>query len=117
MGPKLKFEATPGLGPDGNSLSVCTADHATHTSAALERVIDRLRAGERQTLIVGMGHGSCTCEGAAFEYVFDVDHTLRERGARDLAEVIYLTNEHELGDFGVGGMTFAGKSGPMTSEQ
>jgi len=116
-GPKLKFEATPGLGPDGNSLSVCTADHATQTSAELERVIDRLRARKRQTLIVGMGHGSCTCEGAAFEYVFNVDHTLRDRGVRDLAEVIYLTNEHELGDFGVGGMTFAGSSGEMTSER
>ncbi len=27
-GPKLNFAATPGLGPDGNSLSVCTPGHA-----------------------------------------------------------------------------------------
>ena len=27
-GPKLNFAATPGLGPDGNSLSVCTASDA-----------------------------------------------------------------------------------------
>jgi sulfide:quinone oxidoreductase len=26
--PKLNFEATPGLGPNHHSLSVCTADHA-----------------------------------------------------------------------------------------
>ena len=27
-------------------------------------------------------------------------------GVRDLAEIVYLTNEYELGDFGVGGLTF-----------
>jgi len=30
-----------------------------------------------------------------------------QAGVRDLAEIIYLTNEYELGDFGVGGMSFA----------
>lgn len=115
-GPKLRFDATPGLGPDANSFSVCTADHATETSLALEAVITRLRAGDRQTLVIGMGHGSCTCEGAAFEYVFNVEHLLRERGVRELAEVIYLTNEHELGDFGVGGMVFGEGDDRLTSE-
>ncbi len=116
-GPKLRFDATPGLGPDGHSLSVCTAGHAAQASAALDEVIADLKRGERKTLVVGMGHGSCTCEGAAFEYVFNVDHVLREAGVRDRAEVIYLTNEHELGDFGVGGMTFAQGSQQVTSEQ
>ena len=105
-GPRLNFGATPGLGPDGNSLSVCTADHATHAAEALAATIERLRAGQPQTLVVGVGHGTCTCEGAAFEYAFNVEHELREAGVRELAEVIYLTNEYELGDFGVGGMTF-----------
>ncbi len=115
-GPKLKFEMTPGLGPSGHSLSVCTADHATQAAAALDSVIERLRAGVPQTLVVGMGHGSCTCEGAAFEYVFNVDHVLREAGVRDQARVVYLTNEHELGDFGVGGMTFDHGGTTLTSE-
>ena len=116
-GPKLRFDATPGLGPDANSWSVCTADHAVQTSAALEVVIGRLRAGTPQTIVIGMGHGSCTCEGAAFEYVFNVDHLLRERGVRELARVIYLTNEHELGDFGVGGMQFEHSGATNTSEK
>jgi hypothetical protein len=30
-GPKLNFAATPGPGPDGNSLSVCTPPHAEQT--------------------------------------------------------------------------------------
>ena len=46
----------------------------------LRATIERLKAGEPQTLVVGMGHGTCTCEGAAFEYVFNVDHELREAG-------------------------------------
>lgn len=117
-GPKLNFAATPGLGPDGGfSVSVCTADHATQAAAALRRAIDAMKAGKRQTLVVGMGHGTCTCEGAAFEYVFNVDHELRQAGVRHLADLYYLTNENELGDFGVGGMTFDVGGRSVTSEE
>ena len=103
-GPRLNFEATPGLGPEGNSWSVCTAGHAVETAEALHRVIEKLRAGEPQRLVIGMGHGGCTCEGAAFEYTFNVEAELRAAGVRDLAEIVYLSNEYDLGDFGVGGM-------------
>ena len=81
-GPQLKFGATEGLGPQhGHTVSVCTADHAVEAAARLAETIDRLRAGESQTLVIGMGHGTCTCEGAAFEYVFNVDHELRQAGS------------------------------------
>jgi sulfide:quinone oxidoreductase len=79
-GPKLNFQATPGLGPDGNSWSVCTAGHAVEAAAALEEVIARLRDGQPQRLVIGMGHGTCTCEGAAFEYALNVEHELRAPG-------------------------------------
>jgi sulfide:quinone oxidoreductase len=115
-GPKLNFAATPGLGPEGNSLSVCTPGHAEQAAGALNEVIARLRAGHRQRLVIGVGHGTCTCEGAAFEYTFNVEHELRSRGLRELAEVVYLTNEYELGDFGVGGMSFK-QQGFITSSQ
>ena len=104
-GPRLKFEATEGLGPDaGFSHSVCTADHATGASAALDQAIERMRGGEPQTLVVGMGHGTCTCEGAAFEYIVNLEFELRHRGVRDRADITWITNEYELGDFGMGGM-------------
>jgi sulfide:quinone oxidoreductase len=104
-GPKLKFEATPGLGPDGGfSSSVCTPAHAEHAARQLDEAVNRMKAGEKQTLVIGTGHGSCTCEGAAFEYVFNVEYELRRRGVRDRARVVYISNEYELGDFGVGGM-------------
>jgi len=106
-GPKLNFAATPGLGPDGGyTLSVCTPSHATQTSARLDALIAELKVGGTKRVVVGVGHGTCTCEGAAFEYTFNVDQQLREAGVRDRAEVVYLTNENELGDFGVGGMQF-----------
>lgn len=116
-GPKLRFEATPGLGPDeGHTVSVCTADHAVHAAKELDALIERARRGQKQVAVVGTGHGTCTCEGAAFEYVFNVDDRLRKAGIRDLVRLIYLTNEAELGDFGVGGMTFRERGFETTSE-
>ncbi len=103
-GPKLSFEATPGLGPSGHSLSVCTAPHAQAASQALDESVARMRKGERQRFLVGTGHGSCTCQGAAFEYIVNLEFELRARGVRDKADITYLTNEYELGDFGMGGI-------------
>lgn len=116
-GPKLNFSATPGLGPDGGfTASVCTPGHAVDAAGRLAAAIELLKAGTPQTFVIGVGHGTCTCEGAAFEYAFNVEHELRAAGVRDKAEVLYLTNEHELGDFGVGGMTFSTREGRVTSE-
>jgi len=103
-GPKLAFEATPGLGPKGHSLSVCTAPHALEASMALDESVARMRKGERQRFLVGTGHGTCTCQGAAFEYIVNLEFELRARGVRDKADITYLSNEFELGDFGMGGI-------------
>jgi len=116
-GPKLNFAATPGLGPDGgHTVSVCTPSHATEASSKLDDVIAAAKSGKTQRVVVGVGHGTCTCEGAAFEYTFNVDHELREAGVRDKVELTYLTNENELGDFGVGGMQFE-QNGFRTTSQ
>ena len=63
-----------------------------------------MRRGERHRFLVGVGHGTCTCEGAAFEYIVNLEFELRNRGVRDRAEITWITNEYELGDFGMGGM-------------
>jgi sulfide:quinone oxidoreductase len=105
-GPQLRFDRTPGLGPEGHSHSVCTEAHAGVAAQGLAECIARMRAGERQTLVIGAGHGQCTCEGAAFEYTFNVEHELRRAGVRERADVVYLTNEAQLGDFGIDGMVF-----------
>lgn len=116
-GPKLKFEATPGLGPDhGHTVSVCTAEHADHAAKEFAKVIEAAKSGRKQRLVIGMGNGTCTCQGAAFEYTFNVEFELREAGVRENCELVYLTNESELGDFGVGGMRFR-QNGFMTTSQ
>ncbi len=103
-GPKLNFAATPGLGPEGFTESVCTFEHAEKAGKKLLDAIERIKKGESLTFVVGTGHGLCTCEGAAFEYVFNLEFELRRHGVRDRARVVFITNEADLGDFGVGGM-------------
>ncbi len=104
-GPKLNFGATEGLGPDGgHTVSVCTADHATHANEELRKLMDRMRKGEHVKILVGTGHGMCTCQGAAFEYIFNIEHELRQAGLRDKATITWISNESFLGDFGIGGL-------------
>lgn len=115
-GPRLNFGATEGLGPDGYTVSVCTNSHAAHAATKLAAAMDKMREGQQQTFVIGTGHGTCTCQGAAFEYLFNVEHEIRRAGLRDKARIIYLTNEAHLGDFGVGGMTFKQQGFVTTSE-
>jgi sulfide:quinone oxidoreductase len=104
-GPKLNFGATEGLGPEhGHTVSVCAASHAVEANHKLQAIIDDLRMGKPRTIVIGTGHGMCTCQGAAFEYIYNVDHVLREAGVRDKARIVWLSNEYELGDFGMGGV-------------
>ncbi len=110
-GPKLNFDATEGLGNGQgqmgeHTVSVCTADHAIHANHELEKCIDKMKAGEKQKFLIGTGHGMCTCQGAAFEYIFNIEHKLKEKGVRDMAEITYISNESFLGDFGMGGIHF-----------
>lgn len=112
-GPKLNFEATKGLGPEKNSLSVCTYLHASETFKHLKEKIERMKKGEHQTFVIGTGHGNSTCQGAAFEYLFNLEFVLRENKVRDKAKIIWISNEPELGDFGMGGM-FIKRGGYIT---
>lgn len=105
-GPKLNFEATEGLRPGTNKVySVCTYDHALHAWGALKKLIDEMKAGKQAKILIGTGHGKSTCQGAAFEYIMNVEQELRRHGVRDKAEVTWISNEYELGDFGMDGMT------------
>ncbi len=114
-GPKLKFEATEGLSPEeGNCNSVCTYQHAEHTWKNLQAVFDKMKAGEEQTIVIGTGHSMATCQGAAFEYILNIAYEVRKRGLEDYANLIWLTNEYEVGDFGMGG-AYVKRNGYITS--
>ncbi len=108
-GPKLNFDATEGLGDgkgglSGNTVSVCTADHAVHANDELGKIFEKAKAGERQKILVGTGHGLCTCQGAAFEYIFNIEHEAKKAGVRDMVDIKWISNESFLGDFGIGGL-------------
>lgn len=102
-GPKLNFAATEGLGPDKHTLSVCSYSHAAQAWKELQACFARMEKGEKLRFLIGTGHATATCQGAAFEYALNVAHLIRTRGLQDKAEVTWISNEYELGDFGMGG--------------
>ncbi|WP_129676670.1 NAD(P)/FAD-dependent oxidoreductase [Candidatus Chloroploca sp. Khr17] len=116
-GPKLNFAATPGLGPaEGNTVSICTLDHAIEARDSYLEHVKRLEKGERLRFVVGTGHPGATCQGAALEYISNIHKDLVRRRVRNRAELIYLSNEAALGDFGVGGLTARHKGQLLASE-
>jgi len=113
-GPKLNFEATEGLGPQaGNTVSVCSYDHAAHAWEELQKSLQKMEQGKPQTFLVGTGHAMATCQGAAFEYALNIAFEVKKRKLEHLADIIWITNEYELGDFGMGG-AFIKRGGYVT---
>lgn len=112
-GPKLNFEATEGLGPGKFTHSVCSCDHAVSTWNELQTCIARMEKGEKIRFLIGTGHPTATCQGAAFEYALNVAYEIKSRGLLHMAEITWISNEYELGDFGMGG-AFIKRGGYVT---
>lgn len=105
-GPKLNFEATEGLLPGTNkAVSVCTYDHALHAWKELKELIAEMKKGKHVKILIGTGHAKATCQGAAFEYIMNVEQELNRHKVRDKAEITWISNEYEVGDFGIDGVT------------
>jgi len=102
-GPKLNFAATEGLGPEKFTNSVCTYQHAAQAWEHLKTCFQKMERGEKQRILVGTGHPMATCQGAAFEYSLNVAFEIKKRKLDQFAEIIWISNEYELGDFGMGG--------------
>lgn len=118
-GPKLNFAATPGLGPDngGFTHSVCSLPHVVETRDAYFAAIEKMKKGEKVRMVFGTGHPGATCQGAAFEYIENVHKDLLKKGLRDKADLLWLSNERALGDFGVRGIQGKMNGQLMGSEQ
>lgn len=110
-GPRLAFDQTEGLNPGENEMySVCTYDHAEHAAAGVRKLKEQLRTSDKKRkVLIGTGHPKATCQGAAFEYILNVENELRLAGLREKAEITWISNEYELGDFGMDGMLLAYK--------
>jgi sulfide:quinone oxidoreductase len=119
-GPKLAFELTEGLMPGTNkAYSVCTYEHATQAAKALHQLIQSLKKSvhHRAKILIGTGHSKATCQGAAFEYILNVEKELVKFGVRDKVEITWISNEFELGDFGMDGMLLTYGSKVMKSSE
>ncbi len=116
-GPYLNFPAVEGLGPEkGYTQSICTPPHATEAASKYLELVHRLEKGERAKIIIGTGHGLATCQGAAFEYICNIHNDLVDRGLRDRVELMWLSNEPKLGDFGIDGLETKYRGQIFTSE-
>ena len=116
-GPKLYFEGTAGLGPrNGYTYSICWLGEAVQCSKAYMEIVERMEHGDKIKIVVGTGHPLCTCQGAAFEYLMNIHRDMVKRHIRDKAELLWLSNEIALGDFGVGGLMVKRRGSATTSE-
>jgi len=113
-GPNLNFAATEGLGPGKFTSSVCSYDHAAEAWEKLQESFAKMEKGEKQKFLIGVGHPGATCQGAAFEYILNVASEIKKRKLDHMAELKWITNEYELGDFGMGG-AFIKRGGYITS--
>ncbi|NCT10092.1 MAG: FAD-dependent oxidoreductase [Flavobacteriia bacterium] len=117
-GPKLNFEATEGLIPGENSTySVCTYNHAEHAWQGLKSQIELMKQGKKVKILIGTGHAKATCQGAAFEYILNVEQELRKHKVREMAEITWISNEYQLGDFGMDGMLLSYGNMTMKSSE
>ncbi len=112
-GPKLNFPATEGLGPGKFTHSVCSCDHAVQTWESLKECFSSMRNGKKLKFLIGTGHAGATCQGAAFEYALNLASEIKAKNLSDKAELIWITNEYEIGDFGMGG-AFIKRGGYIT---
>lgn len=117
-GPKLNFAGTPGLGPEeGYTHSICTLPHAIESRDAYLTSIERMKKGEHLRFVIGTGHPGATCQGAAFEYLENIHKDLLKKGLRDKADLMWLSNEKALGDFGVRGIQVKRRDGLLNSDE
>lgn len=106
-GVRPDYSATPGLDPAlGYNQSLDNPQLSEDTGKLLAELIAEMQRGEHKCLVVGAGHG---CNGNIihnFETVLGIDYILQMAGIREMADLIYLTNEAKLGDFAVDGIAY-----------
>ena len=97
-GPELAFDEIEGLGPQGNTISICHVDHA---AAAAERW-DRF-CQDPGPIVVGAVQGA-SCFGPAYEFAIMMVTELRRRRIRDRVPITFVTSEPYIGHLGLGGV-------------
>ena len=97
-GPKLAFDEVEGLGPNGNTHSVCHVDHAVRAGQNWEAFCK-----DPGPIVVGAVQGA-SCYGPAYEFAFIMETDLRKRKLRDRVPMTFVTAEPYIGHLGLGGV-------------
>ncbi len=97
-GPDLAFDEIPGLGPHGNTDSVCEVDHALSSKVNFDRLV-----AKPGPVVVGAAQGA-SCFGPAYEYVLTLDTALRRAKVRDQVPMTFITPEPYVGHLGLDGV-------------
>jgi sulfide:quinone oxidoreductase len=97
-GPDLAFNEIEGLGPEGNTSSICHIDHAEKTRAAFDALVRK-----PGPIVVGAVQGA-SCFGPAYEFAFILDTALRRARKRDQVPMTFVTPEPYIGHLGLDGV-------------
>lgn len=95
-GPKVKFDAVPGL--KEHSLYIGTPVGAMKTREKLEEFKEN-----PGPIVIGATQGA-GCMGAAYEFLFNLEKWLRDQKIRKKVDLHWITPEPYLGHFGIDGM-------------
>ncbi len=97
-GPDLAFDEIEGLGPAGETQSICHIDHAEKTAVAFEAFCK-----SPGPIVVGAVQGA-SCFGPAYEFAMILDTELRRRRVRDKVPMTFVTSEPYIGHLGLDGV-------------
>lgn len=97
-GPRLAFDEVEGLGPHGNTASICTVEHAEAAAGRWDEFVK-----DPGPIVVGAVQGA-SCFGPAYEFAFIMDADLRKRRLRDRVKMTFVTAEPYIGHLGLAGV-------------
>lgn len=97
-GPKLAFDEIEGLGPERNTVSVCTVDHAEKAYEQFQKLVEN-----PGPVIIGAAQGA-SCFGPAYEFSFILDTALRKKRIRNKVPMTFVTPEPYIGHMGLAGV-------------
>ena len=97
-GPDLAFDEIAGLGPAGNTQSICQIDHAVEARQAFDALVKK-----PGPVVIGAVQDA-SCYGPAYEFAFIVDTALRQKKKRDQVPMTFVTAEPYVGHLGLDGV-------------
>lgn len=98
-GPKVDFDVAPGVREYAHYIG--TPDGAMKTRTRLEEFV------KNPGPVVIAATQRAGCMGAAYEFLFNLEKWLREKGIRKKVDLYWVTPETYLGHFGIDGMAGA----------